>query len=444
MKRLISIFLLTVFVLSVSFIGCSSAQTVSINVKGQTTDFYCGEEFCFDGDVIATLSNGETKVLGEDEYYVSCSDFNNQVPGEYSVIVGLKEGNVYYRYSVFVGSDSKTLAIDSVKTQFEFAESFSIGDIVVYKKQSDGSKLPLSKADYTVDASKYNQFKSGTYPIRISTDNDAITYNVTVGKLSTLNVLVFGNSYTQDSMTYFYKMAESAGFDKIVVVNMFIGGCQINAHYNNIKSDSAAYLMELRYGNEPMRSISNARPSDALSYADWDIIVLNQASPIAGNVNTYSRLQETIELIREKLNSLGQDSSQVSFAFQQCWAYAEGSVNSNFINYNNSQENMYNSIMSAVKDGVLATDCKAIIPIGTALQNARTTYMGDNFSRDSGDHLNVLGKYIASLTVVSSLTDIPLENITFKPETVNNEVEALCKECVMNAVANPFEITKVS
>lgn len=444
MKKLIIFLLLTTFMLSVTLVGCSSAQIVSITVNGQTTSFYYGEEFNFDGEVIATLSNGQTRILKEEEYYARCSDYNNQVPGEYSVIVGLKEANMYYRYSIFVGSDSKTLALDNVKTQFDFAEEFSTGDIVVYKKQDDGSKITLSGEDYAIDSSEYNQFKSGTYPIRIFTDSDAITYNVTVDKMSSLNVLVFGNSYTQDSMTYFYKMAKSAGFDKLVVVNMFIGGCQINAHYSNIKSDSAAYLMELRYGDDPMKSTSNARPSDALSFADWDIIVINQASPIAGNVNTYSRLQETVDIIKDKLNALGQDASRISFAFQQCWAYAEGSSNSNYVNYNNSQEKMYNAIMGAVKEGVLTTDCKRVMPIGTALQNARNTSLGDNFSRDSGDHLNVLGKYIASLTVLSSLTDISIDAVTFKPETVNNEVEALCKLCVTNAINNPYEVTKNS
>ena len=49
-------------------------------------------------------------------------------------------------------------------------------------------------------------------------------------------------------------------------------------------------------------------------------------------------------------------------------------------------------------------DIEYLIPTGTAIQNARTSYLGNNLTRD-GHHLSYHeGRYIASLTLINKLS----------------------------------------
>lgn len=110
---------------------------------------------------------------------------------------------------------------------------------------------------------------------------------------------------------------------------------------------------------------------------------------------------------------------------------------------------MYNAIVSCMKNFVLNKDFVAIIPNGTAIQNARTATFGDTFSRDEHNHLSYgAGRYIASMNLVSVLTGRDMSNLTWKPTDsgfnypLTEEEILACKESVANAIANPFEITQ--
>ena len=101
-----------------------------------------------------------------------------------------------------------------------------------------------------------------------------------------------------------------------------------------------------------------------------------------------------------------------------------------------------------MKKHVLNKNFVAIIPNGTAIQNARTSSIGDTFARDEYNHLSHgAGRYIASMSLVSVLTGRDMSNMTWKPtdngfsyKLTETEI-SICKESVANAIANPFEIT---
>ena len=59
---------------------------------------------------------------------------------------------------------------------------------------------------------------------------------------------------------------------------------------------------------------------------------------------------------------------------------------------------MYQAIADAVKKAAKANKIKIVIPSGTAIQNARTSFIGDHLNRD-GYHLDVkIGRYTAACT----------------------------------------------
>src|SRR5690606_1220360 len=84
--------------------------------------------------------------------------------------------------------------------------------------------------------------------------------------------------------------------------------------------------------------------------------------------------------------------------FHQTWAYAEDSNHEGFYNYNRDQLQMYNAIVDAVNKTNEKGFIDLVVPSGTAIQNGRTSYLGDKFTRD-GYHLDLgVGRFTAAST----------------------------------------------
>jgi len=74
---------------------------------------------------------------------------------------------------------------------------------------------------------------------------------------------------------------------------MYIGGCDLDKHLNNMKSDNAAY--EYRKVKDGKKVNKNGyRLSDALIDEKWDYISLQQASGKSGKYETYAALADLI------------------------------------------------------------------------------------------------------------------------------------------------------
>lgn len=86
-----------------------------------------------------------------------------------------------------------------------------------------------------------------------------------------------------------------------------------------------------------------------------------------------------------------------------------------------------------------------VIPTGTAVQNARTSYLGDTLHRDS-KHLSYgIGRYIASMTAAACL-GYPVEKVTSLKlsETASLLHLPVIKSSVRDAVEKPFSLSEQS
>ena len=89
----------------------------------------------------------------------------------------------------------------------------------------------------------------------------------------TLKILAIGNSFSQDAARYLHAMAESAG-QKLKIVNLYIGGCPLERHWDNVVNDAAEYSHEVNGAErDQWCSIRQALQEDV-----WDIVTLQQAS----------------------------------------------------------------------------------------------------------------------------------------------------------------------
>jgi hypothetical protein len=129
--------------------------------------------------------------------------------------------------------------------------------------------------------------------------------------------------------------------------------------------------------------------------------------------------------------------------FHFTWAYSKDSDHDGFKNYGNNQMKMYESIVNAVKQADKEIGFDIIIPCGTAIQNGRTSSLGDTFNRD-GYHLQLTyGRYTAACTWFEAVFGESVVGNSYAPEGVTTLQKQIAQEAAHAAVINPFEITKI-
>jgi beta-glucosidase len=56
-----------------------------------------------------------------------------------------------------------------------------------------------------------------------------------------VRVLAIGNSFSQDAVEqYLHELAEADGY-QLIIGNLYIGGCSLERHYNNMVNNTADY-----------------------------------------------------------------------------------------------------------------------------------------------------------------------------------------------------------
>ncbi len=348
------------------------------------------------------------------------------------------------------------IQVSGAQTTFAFLEEFNYEDLLVMATLTNGKQKILFEESYSVSCEDYNSMRAGTYEVKVNINGTDIvkSYNVQVKPANKLKVLMIGNSYADDTINYAYEIAKSVGIpeENILIADIYIGGCSLATHWSNAQSNAPAYRFGLE--KEGWFDSSNTKwtMEQAIMYADWDFITLQQNSGNSGGPSSYSCLQDLMNYVydvaTDEINNPNANPD-VKLVWHQTWAYQQGTTADAFKKHNYDQMTMYNDIMSCLKNFVLNKDFLTIIPNGTAIQNARTSSIGDTFSRDEHNHLSYgAGRYIASMNLVSVLTGIDMSDLTWKPTDSGfnyplTETEiAICKESVANAIANPLEITK--
>ncbi len=253
-----------------------------------------------------------------------------------------------------------------------------------------------------------------------------------------LRVLAIGNSFSVDALEQEMYPLAVAGGKQIVIGNLYIPGCPVERHYNNMKYDRQAYSYRKIGLDGRVDTIPDCPLSKALLDEKWDYITFQQASGVSGIYDSYAKLPELISMVR---NAVG---SHPVFLWHMTWAYSPDSTHCEFKNYDNDQMKMYESIVGCVRR-VLAEnpEIKGIIPCGTAIQDARTSALGRNLTAD-GYHLSRdEGRYIASCTWYAVLFGEPVLGNSYVPGILNSEQVRIAQAAADTAVKEPFSITQI-
>jgi hypothetical protein len=253
-----------------------------------------------------------------------------------------------------------------------------------------------------------------------------------------IRLLTIGNSFSDDAVEHYLHGLVAAEGDTIVIGNMYIGGCSLETHHTNACNDTPAY--SYRKIVEGVKSTTpDYRLSDALTDEEWDFISFQQVSSLSGLYETYFP-HITFLMDYAKDHSLKKD---VTFILHATWAYAGDSAHEGFASYDNDQLTMYHAIIDVTRRVAEKTGIGIIIPAGTAIQNGRTSPLGDSFCRD-GYHLELnYGRYTASCGWYEVLFGKSVVGNCYWPEEITPCQALIAQLSAHYAMRKPFEITPV-
>jgi len=332
--------------------------------------------------------------------------------------------------------DPVSLNLKDYRTDFTLGDEFSTGNIKAEIEYADEQKETLKAEDLEIDSSAYNKNAVGSYEIKVTAKGLTSAYEVTVRKVEGLNVLMIGNSFSEDTVRWVYDIANDLGIETVNVCNLYIGGCSVTTHYINAIKDKAEYDFQV-YKDGRWEHNYNKTLSYGIKYYKWDYISLQQASGVSGVETSYSNLQNLIDYVLETTTN-----PSVKLLWNMTWAYSANSTHNEFVNYDKDQTKMYNAIVNCVKTQVLPKNMYKVIPGGTAVQNMRTSVVGDNLTRD-GYHLSYnLGRYLVGVNFVYTLTGADITKLNYAPSGVSDRNRQIVIESVLNAAESPYEVTE--
>lgn len=328
---------------------------------------------------------------------------------------------------------------------------------VINLSLEDGNKF-LRKFDYTISdpqlatvtknsgySVQVRALRKGTAVIKFVSDEEELSCTVNIDELPPDNItriLAIGNSFSEDALeTYFHPIATAAG-DSLIVANLYIGGSSLEDHLNNAKGNKAVYSYRKIGKNGVKVTTANVSIEQAINDERWDYISFQQVSQLSGLFDTYQNtLPELFKYVKDRVFY-----SKTKYVLHQTWAYAQNSTHDGFVNYGKNQNTMYNAILDAVGKASKLVPIDLVVPAGTAIQNGRTSFWGDNFCRD-GYHLNLdIGRYLAACTWYEAIFKKSVVGNTFDPQlfSLSPHERALAKDAAHKAVANPNAVTDLT
>ncbi|PRD56385.1 DUF4886 domain-containing protein [Sphingobacterium gobiense] len=252
-----------------------------------------------------------------------------------------------------------------------------------------------------------------------------------------IRILAIGNSFSEDALEeHLYGLFDAAGIT-VTIGNLYIGGASFYNHESNIRQNRDAYSFRKVNRDGEKTTTAGYTIHRALSEENWTHISFQQVSDSSGLYNTWAaRLPFIFDYVAPRAKN-----PDAKFLLHQTWAYAQNSTHAGFPNYDNDQMKMYEAIVDAVDRAKDLVDIDFIVPAGTAIQNVRTSIIGDNVTRD-GYHLNNgIGRYTAACVWFEAITGQSVIGNSYKPAGMSDYEAEIAQHAAHAAITTPLEVT---
>jgi hypothetical protein len=207
-----------------------------------------------------------------------------------------------------------------------------------------------------------------------------------------MNILAIGNSFSEDATRYLHDIARADG-EELQVTNLYIGGCSLESHYNNMVSDEQVYDLQIN-GHSTGLYVSIR---EALTSREWDVITLQQVSHKSFDIESYlPYVQDLADYVRGYC-------PYAKLYLHQTWAYEDGSARLTDIAKYNRADKMLEDIVKANLEIAKIIKADAIIRsgemLGALLQGGISEVHRDTFHASLG-----LGRYALGLLWYRTIT----------------------------------------
>lgn len=340
---------------------------------------------------------------------------------------------VIYVSSVVSENDSSIVqdAVDTIPDNSSNTVNTSSSENV-----SGDSSVDSSNCFHEYDEGKIQQkaelFKAGTKLFTCKKCGDSYINSY---PLESLKVLAIGNSYSVNALLRFYSICKQAGIKEIVVATMFIPDCSLDMHWENIQNNSATYTL-FKDTTGKMTETENYSIDKIINEEEWDVVTLQNSSGNTGDPEAFGNLDNMVNYVKGKCPN-------AKIMWHMTWAYQGTFSDSRFSPYDYDQMNMYKAIIDCTQNIVLKNkDIYGVIPVGTAIQNIRSSYIGDTVN-DDGLHLTPdIGYYVAAFTWYQALTGQSVYDFNYNAAySQANDNREVILESVSNALKKPYELS---
>lgn len=250
-------------------------------------------------------------------------------------------------------------------------------------------------------------------------------------------VLSIGNSFAMDTMEHLANIALSLGVERVVLGDLYVGGCSIAMHHAHAMGDMPVYKYYTNEG-DGWRCTPEYKISDAVQGERWDVISIQHGSKDGSFYSdpvSYEHLPALLAYVR------GLAWSGARLAFNMTWVGEVGHPRPELDFYGGDQLLLYRLITEVTQSTVMPmAEISLVSPTGTAVQNARTSCL-PTVSRD-GYHLTYdVGRYLAGLTFFGALTGADIRPIAWAPEGMSELEKQIAIESAHHALCRPYAVT---
>lgn len=225
-----------------------------------------------------------------------------------------------------------------------------------------------------------------------------------------IRLLAVGNSFSEDALYYLHAICGRAGIS-CKAVNLYIGGCCLQQHWENFLSGKNVYEYQLN-GKPAGRMVSL---QEALEEEEWDYILTQQASHDSGLWETYE------PWLTDLADALHKSCPEGEVLLQKTWAYEQDSTHNAFVRYHCSQREMYEKLSACYGKAAQRLGVR-LIPSADVIQAVRREpgfryELGEQSLCRDGFHMHmVYGRYLLGVLFYSFLTGRDAREDSFLPE----------------------------
>ena len=242
-----------------------------------------------------------------------------------------------------------------------------------------------------------------------------------------LKVLMIGNSFSICNLREMPNVASAMG-KRLDLASLFIGGCSLERHWNNVVAASTnvafrPYRFDRTVDGKKVVENGKANIPGALVLDRWDVVTVQQASHFSWRPETFEPFGGSLVA---KIREL---APQAKVVVQETWSYPPWDKRLKKFGFD--QAEMYRRL-HATYAGFAGKYGFEVVPVGTAAEivpDRNSLFTKPDF------HFNREGVYLQGLAFTAKLFGVDVRKCPYRPDWMPEERAKAIKEAVMSAVS---------